>query len=116
MLNISEKSSITLTNAAVAHLQKTLQKKEEAIGIRLGVKNAGCAGFAYVMDFAVETKPEDKIFETQGIKVVVDSDSFEYLKGTEIDCVQEGLNAQLKFNNPNVKSACGCGESFNTEK
>ncbi len=116
MLNISEHQNITLTNAAVLHLQKTLQKKEAAIGIRLGVKNAGCAAFSYVMDFALEAKPEDKIFETQGIKVVIDPNSFEYLKGTEIDCVQEGLNAQLKFNNPNVKSACGCGESFNTEK
>lgn len=109
-------TNITLTNAAVEHLQKTLQKKVEAVGVRLGVKNAGCSGLSYVLDFALETKPEDKIFETNGIKVFVDSASFEYLQGTEIDCVHEGLNAQLKFNNPNVKSACGCGESFNTEK
>jgi iron-sulfur cluster assembly protein len=109
-------SNIILTAAAVAHLEKTLQKKPEALGIRFGIKNAGCSGMAYVLDFALEARPEDKIFETAGVKVVVDSASLEYLQGTEIDCVQEALNAQLKFNNPNIKSACGCGESFNTKK
>lgn len=109
-------TKITLTDSAVKHLQKTLQKKVEALGIRFGVKNAGCSGMAYVLDFALETKPNDHIFETAGIKVVVDPVSLEYVQGTEIDCVEEGLNAALKFNNPNVKSACGCGESFNIEK
>lgn len=113
---INTNTHITLTDAAVNHLQKTLQKKPEALGIRFGVKNAGCSGMSYVLDFALETKAEDKIFETAGIKVVVDPVSFEYLQGTKIDCAHEGLNAQLKFNNPNVKSACGCGESFNIEK
>lgn len=115
MLN-NMNANITLTNAAVEHLQKTLQKKTDAVGIRFGVKNAGCSGMSYVLDFALETKTDDHIFETNGIKVMVDPLSIAYLQGTEIDCVYEGLNAQLKFNNPNVKSACGCGESFNIEK
>ena len=109
-------TKVTLTDAALKHLQKTLQKKEEALGIRFGVKNAGCSGLLYVLDFALELKAEDHIFETAGLKVVVDPQSLEYVKGTEIDCVEEGLNAALKFKNPNVKSACGCGESFNIQK
>jgi iron-sulfur cluster assembly protein len=109
-------TKITLTDSAVKHLQKTLQKKTEALGIRFGVKNAGCSGMSYVLDFALETKADDHIFETAGIKVVVDPLSLEYVQGTEIDCVEDELNASLKFNNPNVKSACGCGESFNIEK
>ncbi len=109
-------TKITLTDSAVKHLQKTLQKKTEALGIRFGVKNAGCSGMSYVLDFVLEVKPDDHIFETAGVKVVVDPVSLEYVQGTEIDYVQEGLNATPKFNNPNVKSACGCGESFNIEK
>ncbi len=109
-------TKISLTDAAVKHFQKTLQKKTEAVGIRFGVKNAGCSGMSYVVDFALETKPDDHVFESSGIKVVVDPESLQYVQGTEIDCVQEGLNATLKFHNPNVKSACGCGESFNIQK
>ncbi len=109
-------TKITLTDSAVAHFQKTLQKKEGTLGIRFGVKNAGCSGMAYVLDFVLEAKAEDHVFETAGVKVVVDPASLPYVAGTEIDCVAEGLNASLKFNNPNVKSACGCGESFNIEK
>lgn len=108
--------NITLTDTAVQHFQKILQKKAEALGIRFGIKNAGCSGMSYVLGFALEAKPDDQIFETAGVKVLVGSDSLEYLQGTEIDCVQEDLNATLKFNNPNVKSACGCGESFNIQK
>lgn len=107
---------ISLTPSAVVHLKKTLDNKANALGIRFGVKNAGCSGLSYILDFAKELKDEDSIFETEGVKVIVDAKSLEYLKGTEIDCVKEGLNEQLKFNNPNVKSACGCGESFNIEK
>ncbi len=109
-------TQVTLTEAAVKHFQKTLQKKAEAVGIRFGVKNAGCSGMSYVLDFALETKLGDHIFESSGVKVVVDPKSLPYVQGTEIDCVQEGLNAVLKFNNPHVKSACGCGESFSIEK
>jgi iron-sulfur cluster assembly protein len=80
----------------------------------VGVKTAGCSGLAYTLDFAKEEeiKTEDILFTEAGITVVVDPKSFLYLKGTEIDCVKEGLNEVPKFNNPNVKGACGCGESF----
>ncbi len=106
-------SDITLTEDAVAYIQKSLQGKEGVLGIRLGVKNAGCSGLSYVIGFANEIKAEDKIFETANIKVMIDSESFKHLKGTEICCAREGLNEYLKFNNPNATGSCGCGESFN---
>jgi iron-sulfur cluster assembly protein len=106
-------SEITLTKEAVAYIQKNLQGKEGVLGIRIGVKDSGCSGLSYVVGFASDIKAEDKIFETADIKIMVDADSLKYLKGTEIYCVSEGLNEYLKFNNPNVKGTCGCGESFN---
>lgn len=110
------KPDITLTAAAVLHFQKTLQNKPEVLGVRLGVKNSGCSGLSYVFDFAKEIKENDEQIQLEGVNIIVDLDSLKYLMGTEIDCIQEGLNMQIKLNNPNVKSACGCGESFNTEK
>ncbi len=68
---------------------------------------------AYVLEFADELKPEDQVFESLGVKVIVDPKSLLYLDGTELDYTREGLNEGFKFNNPNVKDACGCGESFN---
>lgn len=106
-------SDITLTKDAIAYIQKNLQDKKGVLGIRLGVNTSGCSGLSYVIGFANDIKPEDKIFETADIKIMVDANSFKYLKGTEIYCVREGLNEYLKFNNPNVTGTCGCGESFN---
>lgn len=107
---------IQLTPSAVAYLTKTLTGKSDVLGVRLGVKSAGCSGLSYVIDFAKIIHPEDKVFTISGLQVVVDNESFGYLKGMEVDCVMEGLNEFLKFNNPNVKSACGCGESFSVTK
>ncbi len=105
---------ITLTKTAALHFQQLLKDRMDVVGIRLGVKNAGCSGFAYVLDFATVVTADDKIFEPAGssIKIVVDSNSLKVLSGLEIDCVEEALGKTLKFNNPNVKAACGCGESF----
>lgn len=108
--------AITITDSAVQHLQKILHSKENVFGVRLGVKDSGCSGLSYVIDFVSAPQAEDQIFEAGGLKVVVDPKSFGYLEGTEIDCTREGLNQTLQFNNPNVKSSCGCGESFNIEK
>jgi iron-sulfur cluster assembly protein len=108
--------AITITEGAIQHLQKILHSKENVFGVRLGVKNSGCSGLSYILDFVSAPQAEDEIFESAGVKVVVDPKSLGYLEGTEIDCAREGLNQILKFNNPNVKSSCGCGESFNVEK
>lgn len=106
--------SITLTEKAAKHVQKSLNTRGKGIGLRLGVKTSGCSGMSYVMEFADEIQTEDQLFESQGVKILVDAKSLLYIDGTELDFVREGLNEGFQFNNPNVKDACGCGESFNT--
>jgi iron-sulfur cluster assembly protein len=106
-------NSITVTPAALKHLQDNLANcPADTVGIRVGLRDAGCSGFAYTMDFTNQQSPEDKIFEFSGVKILISADNFKALKGTEIDLAQEGLNSILEFNNPNVIHECGCGESF----
>ena len=104
--------SITLTEAAAKHVRGFLENRNKGLGIRLGVRTSGCSGMAYVLEFADEADEDDVIFEDHGVKVLVDPKSLLYLDGTELDYTKEGLNEGFKFNNPNVKDACGCGESF----
>ncbi len=105
---------ITLTEKAASHVRKFLEGRGNgAAGLRLGVKTSGCSGMAYVLEFAEKIEAEDQVFEDHGVKVIIDSKSLLYLDGTELDFVKEGLNEGFQFNNPNVKDACGCGESFN---
>lgn len=105
--------AITLTDTAAAHISKFLENRGKGEGLRLAVKTSGCSGMAYVIEFADVIEPDDQVFENHGIKVIVDPKSLAYLDGTEVDFAKEGLNEGFKFNNPNVKDACGCGESFN---
>jgi iron-sulfur cluster assembly protein len=104
--------SVTLTQAAANHVQKYIAKRGKGIGIRLGVKTTGCSGLAYKLEYADESKPEDMVFDSYGMKVIVDPKSFAVLDGTELDFQKEGLNEGFKFNNPREKARCGCGESF----
>ena len=104
--------AVTMTVAAAERVRKFLQGRGKGLGLRLGVKTSGCSGMAYVLEFVDDLQPEDTVFEEQGVKIVVDSKSLAYLDGTELDFAKEGLNEGFKFNNPNVKGACGCGESF----
>jgi iron-sulfur cluster assembly protein len=104
---------VTLTPSAAKHVAANLAKRGKGVGLRLGVRTSGCSGLAYKLEYADEVRPEDLLFESHGVKVVVDPKSLPYLAGTELDFTREGLNEGLKFNNPNVKDACGCGESFN---
>ena len=105
--------AITLTQAAADRVNDFLANRGKGIGLRLGVKTTGCSGMAYVLEFVDELDPEDEVFEDHGVKVIVDPKSLVYIDGTELDFGKEGLNEGFKFNNPNVKDACGCGESFN---
>ena len=105
--------AVTLTDRAAQHVQRYIEKRGKGIGLRLGVRTTGCSGLAYKLEFADERKPEDTEFETNGVRVLVDPKSLAYLDGTELDFVREGLNEGFKFNNPNEKDRCGCGESFN---
>ena len=104
--------AVTMTEAAAERVRKFLQGRGKGLGLRLGVKTSGCSGMAYVLESVDDLQPEDTVFEEQGVKIVVDSKSLAYLDGTELDFAKEGLNEGFKFNNPNVKGACGCGESF----
>ena len=104
--------SITLTETAANRVQTFLKNRGKGIGLRLGVKTSGCSGMAYIMEFADEIQPEDTVFEDRGVKVIIDAKSLLYLDGTEVDYTKEGLNEGFKFNNPNEKDRCGCGESF----
>ena len=104
--------SVSLTPAAARHVEKSLAKRGSGIGLRLAVKTSGCNGFAYGLEFVDATNPEDACFEQHGVKVIVDPRSLSMLDGTELDFVREGLNEGFKFNNPNAKANCGCGESF----
>ena len=105
--------AITMTPAAAKHIESALANRGKGIGIRLGVRTTGCSGMAYVLEFVDETDQNDIVFDNFGVKVVVDPKSLIYIDGTELDFVREGLNEGFKFNNPNVRGECGCGESFN---
>lgn len=105
--------AISMTEAAARHVQRSLDGRGKGLGIRLGVRTTGCSGLAYVLEFVDEAAPEDQVFENFGVKIIIDPKSLVYLDGTELDFVKEGLNEGFKFNNPNVRGECGCGESFN---
>lgn len=104
--------AITMTEAAANHVQRFLENRGSGLGIRLGVRTSGCSGMAYVLEFADEQNEDDVVFEDRGVKVLVDQKSLTYLDGTELDYGREGLNEGFRFNNPNTKGQCGCGESF----
>ena len=104
---------ITLTESAAKHVRSYLAKRGKGVGLRLGVRTSGCSGLAYKLEYADEVRPDDVRFESNGVTVVVDPKSLPYLDGTELDFAREGLNEGFKFNNPNEKDRCGCGESFN---
>jgi iron-sulfur cluster assembly protein len=104
--------SITLTETAARHVAGHLAKRGKGIGLRLGVRTSGCSGMAYKLEYADEVQPDDLAFESHGVRVFVDPKCLPYLDGTELDFAREGLNEGFRFNNPNVKDACGCGESF----
>jgi iron-sulfur cluster assembly protein len=107
--------TVTLSERAAKHVSNYITKRGKGIGIRLGVKTSGCSGMAYKLEFVDAANPEDLIFESHGVKVLVDPKSLPYIDGTELDFAREGLNEGFKFNNPNIKDQCGCGESFNVQ-
>jgi iron-sulfur cluster assembly protein len=105
--------AITLTEKAANHVAGFLSKRGKGVGLRLGVRTTGCSGMAYKLEFADEANADDVLFDSHGVKVLVDPKSLPYIDGTELDYTREGLNEGFKFRNPNVKDECGCGESFN---
>ena len=105
--------AIELTESAARHVRKMLAGRPQAMGIRVGARKSGCTGFAYVIDYANAAQEGDQLFESRGVKVVVDAESLPLLDGMTVDFVRENiLNEGFDFINPNVKEMCGCGESF----
>ena len=105
--------AVTLSESAARHVTRYLENRGKGIGLRLGVRTTGCSGMAYKLEFADAPTDGDLEFESYGVRVLIDPKSLPYLDGTELDFVREGLNEGFRFQNPNVKSECGCGESFN---
>lgn len=104
--------AVTLSEKAAKHVAGYMAKRGKGYGLRLGVRTSGCSGIAYKLEFVDVVEPDDVEFESHGVKVLIDSKSLPYLDGTELDYTREGLNEGFRLNNPNVKEACGCGESF----
>ena len=103
---------ITITPNAAHQIRTFLDKRGKGEGIRIGVKTSGCSGMAYTLEFVDDIQPEDQVFEQDGVKIFIDPKSLVYLDGTQVDFTKEGLQEGFKFENPNVKESCGCGESF----
>ena len=104
--------AISLTESAADRVRTFLASRGRGLGLRLGVRKTGCSGFAYVVNYADDSRPDDVVFEDQGVKVFVDPESLTLVNGTIVDFVKQGLNEAFKFSNPNVKGECGSGESF----
>ncbi|MFP6682707.1 MAG: iron-sulfur cluster assembly accessory protein [Gammaproteobacteria bacterium] len=104
--------SVTLSERAAEHVSNYLRDETDAQGLRLAVRTTGCSGYMYVVETAEKISDLDTVFESKGIQLVIDAESLKYLDGTNIDFTREGLNEGFKFENPNVKETCGCGESF----
>ena len=101
-----------LTDAAALRIKDVMARAERPVaGVRVGVKNGGCAGMEYTMEYADSVKPTDEVVEDKGVKIMVDPKAVLFLLGTEMDYKAEKLSAQFIFNNPNQTGACGCGES-----
>jgi len=109
-----EGRSISLTERAAKHLAAQLASRPAAAAVRLGVAPAGCSGLSYRLSFADAMDDDDVVFECGGVRIAVDAASLPHVQGTTLDLAQEGLARRLRFDNPNARSTCGCGESFGT--
>ena len=105
-------ATLNITPAAAQQIRHVLDERGQGLGLRVSVKPSGCSGYSYVLDFADTVSDEEVHFEAHGASVYVAPDAVEMLNGSEVDYVREGLNRFFRFNNPNVKDECGCGESF----
>lgn len=103
--------SITLSESAARRVKSYLADGKHS-GLRLGVRTSGCSGLAYTIELTDTINADDRVFENQGVKIIINAQSLPFLEGTELNYVKQGLSEVFKFSNPNVKGECGCGESF----
>jgi iron-sulfur cluster assembly protein len=104
--------AVTMTERAAQRVTEFLARRGKGVALRLGVRTTGCSGLAYKLEYADQIDPGDQTFEVHGVKIVVDPKSLTFIDGTELDFVRDGLNEGFRFNNPNERDRCGCGESF----
>ncbi len=107
--------SIQFTESAAQQIRRQLEKRGRGLGLRVGVKKVGCSGFSYTYDYADEIGPDDSAFTDHDTQIVIDRKSLEFMDGSTIDYVKEGLKQAFKIVNPNVEATCGCGESFSVK-
>jgi len=112
MFGSPDKQLMTLTEAAAERVKSLMRLNDKAIGLKVGVKMAGCSGFSYTMDYAEEESGKEDVIEDKGVKLLIDPAAAMFLLGTELDWHEDKLESRFVFNNPNVKGMCGCGESF----
>lgn len=104
---------MTMTDGAKARVRTLLsQNEEDILGLRIGITNTGCNGLSYTMDFAKESKSDDAVVVSEDIRLLIDREAVQYVDGTEMDWLEEGLQSRFTFENPNEKGRCGCGSSF----
>lgn len=114
-LNVeTEDAPVKLTAAAAEQLRRHLEQQGTGAdgGVRLGIKPTGCSGLSYHLEYAQSVAPQERVFEVQGVPIIVDPENLPFIQGTELDYVRQGLNASFEFRNPNERDRCGCGESF----
>lgn len=119
---LKQNKPITLTLAAAAHIQEELAKSKQSgdnvVGLKLGIKVSGCSGYSYVLDWIKSSDDVSpyKLFKSHDIDIYVDDNSYQYISGTEVDYIQQGISRVMVFNNPNATAECGCGESFTIDQ
>lgn len=110
---IPMKQALVLTQSAVERTKELLKKEPEMIGLKVGVKQRGCNGMSYTLEYVAKKEKFDEEVQQDGVKIFIDSKAQMTLLGTEMDFVVDKLSSEFVFNNPNIKGTCGCGESFN---
>lgn len=108
----ASRAAITLTPAALNRIKELMQKMPDMKALRVGVKQRGCNGLSYTLEYAQEKQKFDEVVEQNGVKIFIDAKAQLTLLGTEMDYVSDTLSSEFVFNNPNIKGTCGCGESF----
>jgi len=111
-MQVFSSSDLNFSDSAIDHFLSSLESRGKGIGIKIGVRKAGCSGYEYFFDYIDSFEDDGVVFEKNGCKIFVDNSSLDFLKGSLVDYQKDGLNQGIKFLNPNAKAVCGCGESF----